>query len=49
MSTLERHCQLLLRAYAAAYRDVRGEEIVGTYWRQRRQKDRGRGRETSED
>jgi hypothetical protein len=30
MSTLERHCQLLLRAYPAAYRDVRGEEIVGT-------------------
>ena len=30
MSTLERHCQLLLRAYPAAYREVRGEEIIGT-------------------
>ncbi len=30
MSTLERHCQLLLRVYPAAYRDVRGEEIIGT-------------------
>ena len=30
MSTLERHCQLLLRAYPAAYRAPRGEEIIGT-------------------
>jgi hypothetical protein len=30
MSILERHCQLLLRAYPAAYREVRGEEIIGT-------------------
>jgi len=30
MSTLERHCQLLLCAYPAAYRDARGEEIIGT-------------------
>ena len=30
MSPLERHCQLLLRAYPAGYREVRGEEIVGT-------------------
>jgi hypothetical protein len=30
VTTLERHCQLLLRAYPAAYREVRGEEIVGT-------------------
>ena len=30
MSPLERHCQLLLRAYPAAYREVRGEEIIGT-------------------
>src|SRR5215469_4706456 len=30
MSTLERHCQLLLRAYPAAYRESRGEEIIGT-------------------
>lgn len=30
MSTLERHCQLLLRAYPAAYREARGEEIIGT-------------------
>ncbi len=30
MSTLERHCQLLLRAYPAAYREVRGEEMIGT-------------------
>jgi hypothetical protein len=30
MSTLERHCQLVLRAYPAAYRKARGEEIIGT-------------------
>jgi hypothetical protein len=30
VSPLERHCQLLLRAYPAAYRQVRGEEIIGT-------------------
>jgi hypothetical protein len=30
MTTLERHCQLLLRVYPAEYRDVRGEEIIGT-------------------
>jgi len=30
MSTLERHCHLLLRAYPAAYREARGEEIIGT-------------------
>jgi hypothetical protein len=30
VSPLERHCQLLLRAYPAAYREVRGEEIIGT-------------------
>ena len=30
MSRLERHCQLLLRAYPAAYREARGEEILGT-------------------
>jgi len=30
MRTLERHCQLLLRAYPSAYRDARGEEIIGT-------------------
>jgi hypothetical protein len=30
MSPLERHCQLLLRAYPAAYREIRGEEIIGT-------------------
>jgi len=30
MSTLERHCQLLLRAYPAAYREARGGEIIGT-------------------
>jgi len=30
MSTLERHCRLLLRAYPAAYREARGEEIIGT-------------------
>jgi hypothetical protein len=30
MSTLERHCQLLLRAYPAAYRKARGDEIIGT-------------------
>jgi hypothetical protein len=30
MSTIERHCQLLLRFYPAAYREVRGEEIIGT-------------------
>jgi hypothetical protein len=30
VSTLERHCRLLLRAYPAAYREVRGEEIIGT-------------------
>jgi len=29
-STLERRCRLLLRAYPAAYRDERGEEIIGT-------------------
>lgn len=27
---LERHCRLLLRAYPAAYRQDRGEEIIGT-------------------
>jgi hypothetical protein len=30
MTTLERRCRLLLRAYPAAYRQDRGEEIVGT-------------------
>jgi hypothetical protein len=30
MSRLERHCRLLLRAYPAAYREARGEEILGT-------------------
>jgi hypothetical protein len=30
MTTFERHCQVLLRAYPAAYREVRGEEIIGT-------------------
>ena len=30
MSSLEGHCRLLLRAYPAAYRDARGEEIIGT-------------------
>jgi hypothetical protein len=30
MSPLERRCRLLLRAYPAAYREVRGEEIIGT-------------------
>jgi hypothetical protein len=30
ISTFERHCGLLLRAYPAAYRSERGEEIVGT-------------------
>ena len=30
MSPLERHCQLLLRAYPAGYREARGEEIIGT-------------------
>lgn len=30
MSPLERHCRLLLRAYPAAYMEVRGEEIIGT-------------------
>jgi hypothetical protein len=30
ISTFERHCGLLLRAYPAAYRAERGEEIVGT-------------------
>jgi len=30
MSTFERHCQLLLRAYPATYRQARGEEIIGT-------------------
>jgi hypothetical protein len=30
MSALERRCRLLLRVYPAAYRDVRGEEIIGT-------------------
>jgi hypothetical protein len=30
MSPFERHCGLLLRAYPAAYRSERGEEIIGT-------------------
>ena len=30
MSTLERHCWLLLTAYPAEYRRARGEEILGT-------------------
>jgi hypothetical protein len=30
MTALERHCRLLLRAYPAAYRRDRGEEITGT-------------------
>jgi hypothetical protein len=30
VSPLERHCQLLLRAYPAGYRGIRGEEIIGT-------------------
>lgn len=30
MTTLERRCRLLLRAYPAAYRQDRGEEIIGT-------------------
>jgi hypothetical protein len=30
VSPLERHCQLLLRVYPAAYREIRGEEIIGT-------------------
>ncbi|MGB6453627.1 MAG: hypothetical protein WBH47_03965, partial [Streptosporangiaceae bacterium] len=30
MPVLERHCRLLLRAYPAAYRQDRGEEIIGT-------------------
>ena len=30
MSTLERRSRLLLRAYPAAYREARGEEIIGT-------------------
>ncbi|HTX82565.1 MAG TPA: hypothetical protein VME44_10325 [Streptosporangiaceae bacterium] len=30
MNTLERHCRFLLRAYPAAYRELRGEEIIGT-------------------
>jgi hypothetical protein len=30
MTNLERHCRLLLRAYPAAYRQDRGEEMVGT-------------------
>ncbi len=30
MTTLERRCRLLLRAYPAAYRRERGEEIIGT-------------------
>jgi hypothetical protein len=30
MTALERHCRLLLLAYPAAYRRVRGEEITGT-------------------
>jgi hypothetical protein len=30
MTGLERHCRLLLRAYPAAYRQERGEEIIGT-------------------
>jgi hypothetical protein len=30
MSKLERRCRMLLRAYPAAYRSERGEEIIGT-------------------
>jgi hypothetical protein len=30
MSTLERHCRFLLGAYPAEYRELRGEEIIGT-------------------
>lgn len=30
MTTLERRCRLLLRAYPAGYRQNRGEEIIGT-------------------
>jgi hypothetical protein len=30
MSTLERHCRILLLAYPASYRRERGEEILGT-------------------
>lgn len=30
MSPLELHCRLVLRVYPAAYREVRGEEIIGT-------------------
>jgi hypothetical protein len=30
VTTLERHCRLLLRFYPAAYREVRGEEMIGT-------------------
>jgi hypothetical protein len=30
MTALERRCRLLLRAYPAAYRQQRGEEIIGT-------------------
>jgi hypothetical protein len=30
MNTLERRCRLLLRAYPAAYREIRGEEIINT-------------------
>src|SRR5215469_17227780 len=30
ISTFESHCRLLLRAYPAAYRSERGEEIIGT-------------------
>jgi hypothetical protein len=30
ISTFERHCGLLMRAYPAAYRSERGEEIIGT-------------------
>jgi len=30
VSRFERHCGLLLRAYPAAYRSERGEEIIGT-------------------
>lgn len=30
MNPLERRCRLLLQAYPAAYREVRGEEIIGT-------------------
>jgi hypothetical protein len=30
MNPLERRCRLLLRVYPAAYREIRGEEIIGT-------------------